>query len=274
MQSSGKGDFLRAARITLNIAVFECIASLPPRSTKAKEDLVVDKTWAERQKKDLLGTILYNYSESYTICGVCDDFIADVYNQSPGFVFLPSDFNYYVGHCYLKCEPGKTAEIKKMIEKTLKETLPESIHPHVTTLQEDIYEAQAIENKLKGIILFFSIVSLLITLLGVYSTITLDTERRQKEVAIRKVNGAGLKQIILLFARLYIKLLTVSAIIAFPLIYIVIQIWKKAYIVFFNDGIIYWAGIFIGITFITALTVLFRILGIARINPAKVIKNE
>ena len=42
-----------------------------------------------------------------------------------------------------------------MIEKTLKETLPESIHPHVTTLQEDIYEAQAIENKLKGIILFF-----------------------------------------------------------------------------------------------------------------------
>ncbi len=75
----------------------------------------------------------------------------------------------------------------------MKETLPESIHPHVTTLQEDIYEAQAIENKLKGIILFFSIVSLLITLLGVYSTITLDTERRQKEVAIRKVNRSRIE---------------------------------------------------------------------------------
>ena len=260
--------------VSTNFFQFMNIPLLSGHTLKAKEDLVVDKTWAEHQKKDLLGTILYNYSESYTICGVCDDFIADVYNQSPGFVFLPSDFNYYVGHCYLKCEPGKTAEIKKMIEKTLQETLPESIHPQVTTLQEDIYEAQAIENKLKGIILFFSIVSLLITLLGVYSTITLDTEHRQKEVAIRKVNGAGLKQIILLFARLYIKLLTVSAIIAFPLIYIVIQMWKKAYIVFFNDGIIYWTGIFIGITFITALTVLFRILGIARINPAKVIKNE
>ena len=214
--------------VSTNFFQFMNIPLLSGHTLKAKEDLVVDKTWAERQKKDLLGTILYNYSESYTICGVCDDFIADVYNQSPGFVFLPSDFNYYVGHCYLKCEPGETADIKKMIEKTLKETLPESIHPHVTTLQEDIYEAQAIENKLKGIILFFSIVSLLITLLGVYSTITLDTERRQKEVAIRKVNGAGLKQIILLFARLYIKLLTVSAIIAFPLIYIVIQIWKNS----------------------------------------------
>lgn len=89
------------------------IPLLSGHTLKAKEDLVVDKTWAERQKKDPLGTILYNYSESYTICGVCDDFIADVYNQSPGFVFLPSDFNYYVGHCYLKCEPGETADIKK-----------------------------------------------------------------------------------------------------------------------------------------------------------------
>ena len=87
---------------------------------------------------------------------------------------------------------GKRLKIKKNDRKKhCKKTLPESIHPQVTTLQEDIYEAQATENKLKGIILFFSIVSLLITLLGVYSTITLDTERRQKEVAIRKVNGAG-----------------------------------------------------------------------------------
>lgn len=81
-------------------------------------------------------------------------------------------------------------------------------------------------------------------------------------------------QLFLKISDFYIKLLTVSAIIAFPLIYIVIQMWKKAYIVFFNDGIIYWAGIFIGITFITALTVLFRILRIAQINPAEVIKNE
>ena len=63
-------------------------------------------------------------------------------------------------------------------------------------MQEDIHQAQAIENNMKGIILFFSFVSLIITLLGVYSAITLDTERRQKEVAIRKVNGAGLKHIV------------------------------------------------------------------------------
>lgn len=257
-----------------NFFRFMNIPLLSGRTLQTQEDLVVDQILVERRKKDLLGTTFYSNSDGYTTCGVCADFIADVYNESPGFVFLSSDFNYFVGHCYLKCEPGKTSEVKKLVEKTLKEALPESIHPKVTTLQEDIYEEQALENKLKGIILFFSLVSLIITLLGVYSAITLDTERRQKEVAIRKVNGAGLKQIIFLFARLYLGLLSGSAVIAFPLIYMVMQMWKRTYTVFFNDGIMYWTGLFIGITFITTFTILFRILRIARTNPAEVIKNE
>lgn len=260
--------------VSPNFFRFMNIPLLSGHTLETPKDLVVDKTLLERRKEDLLGTTLYNYSDGYTICGVCADFIADVYNQSPGFVFLPGDFNYFVGHCYLKCKPGKTSEVRLFVEKILKETLPESIHPEVTTLQEDIYEEQAIENKLKGIILFFSLVSLIITLLGVYSAITLDTERRQKEVAIRKVNGAGMRQIIFLFARLYMGLLAGSAVCAFPLIYMIMQMWKRTYTVFFNDGILYWTGISIGMTLITIFTVLFRILRIARMNPAKVIKNE
>lgn len=260
--------------VSNNFFRFMNIPLLAGRTLETKEDLVADQALADRMKKDLLGITLYNYSDGYTVCGISANFIADVYNQSSGFVFLPSDFSYYVGHCYLKCETGKTAEVRKFAEKILGEKLPSSIQPKVSTLLEDISEAQAIENKLKGIILFFSLVSVIITLLGVYSAITLDTERRQKEVAIRKVNGAGLRQIILLFARLYIRLLLASALIAFPLIYAVLQEWRTMYIVFFNDGVLYWSGLFIMITLITALTVVFRILKIARVNPAEVIKNE
>lgn len=170
---------------------------------KTNSDMVADRKLVERIKKDL-PTTLYNYQDSYTVCGICSDFVADTYNQSQGFVFLPCDFKYYVGHCYLKCVPGKAEEVEAFVKKMLEENLPPSIQLHISTLQEDIHQAQAIENNMKGIILFFSFVSLIITLLGVYSAITLDTERRQKEVAIRKVNGAGLKQIIILFARTYI----------------------------------------------------------------------
>lgn len=125
---------------------------------------------------------------------------------------------------------------------------------------------------LKDTILFFAIVSIIITLLGVYSSITLDTERRQKEVAIRKVNGAGMSHIIWLFTRLYITLLMVTAALSFPLVYLVLQLWKQIYTVFFNCGFWFWTGIFISVAMITALTIWFRILKIARVNPVESIK--
>jgi hypothetical protein len=46
------------------------------------------------------------------------------------------------------------------------------------------------------------------------------------------------------------------------------------YIVFFNDGPLFWISIFIIVAVITTLTIIFRILKIARTNPAEVIKNE
>lgn len=45
-----------------------------------------------------------------------------------------------------------------------------------------------------------------------------------------------MKQIIILFARTYIYQLVLSATMAFPLCYAILQLWKNMYIVFFNDG--------------------------------------
>ncbi len=243
------------------------------RALQTEQDIVVDRVWQENQKKNVIGMNLYDHNTDYTICGVSAPFQTDVYSQNSGYAFLPYDPSY-VGHCYIKCCPEQQKEVVKWVEKVRREMLPENIPYQVRTLLDDIHEVQAVEYILKNIILFFAIVSIIITLLGVYSSITLDTERRQKEVAIRKVNGAGIPQIILLFARLYIVLLAGSAVIAFPLIYAVLMLWKRMYTVFFNYGFLFWCSIFLVVTLITAVTIFFRILKIARTNPAKVIKSE
>ena len=69
-------------------------------------------------------------------------------------------------------------------------------------------------------------------------------------------------------------MLSISAIFALLIVYLILQQWKQMYLVFFNDGILYWGSILFSITFITTLTVIFRILKIARINPANIIKSE
>lgn len=241
---------------------------------RTKHDIVVDRTYQETQRKNVIGMNLYDHQTDYTVCGICAPFESNVYDHNNGCAFIPCNASEYVGHCYIKCHSGKTREVQKWIENIRFEMLPQSVSYEVGTLMDDIHEMQALEYNLKDIILFFAIVSIIITLLGVYSSITLDTERRQKEVAIRKVNGAGIPQIIVLFARLYIILLVVSSIVSFPLIYTALTYWKQMYTVFFNYGFLFWASIFISVTLITAITIIFRILKIARTNPAEVIKSE
>lgn len=247
------------------------------RLPQTNQDIIVDRVWQDIRKEEVIGTNFYDQQHDYTICGVCAPFQAGVYYKSGGYAFLPYDpyaSSSYVGHCYIKCQPGQLKEVSRWVEAAYRDMLPENITFQARTFLDDIHTVQAVEYNLKDIILFFAIVSIIITLLGVYSSITLDTERRQKEVAIRKVNGADVPQIILLFARRYVLLLLCSAVVAFPSVYAALMIWKQMYTVFFSYGFLFWSGIFLAVAFITGITILFRILRIARMNPAEVIKNE
>ena len=247
------------------------------RTTEQDEEILIGRDFADQYDENPIGKTLYDHSKAYTIVGIMENLNSYVYNDGFGKANYPKAYMQNDNDndfCYIKCHSGQTEDVQAWIGQVLKEIYPANMETRTKTFIDEIKESQDFENKLKDIILFFSIVCLIITLLGVYSAITLDTERRQKEVAIRKVNGAGLKEIILLFARLYIWVLGISATIALPIVYLIIQQWKQMYLVFFNDGILYWGGILLGVTSITALTVIFRILKVARINPASIIKNE
>ena len=274
-----KTYYVRSIGTTSNFSQFMNIKTEGQVPQKADEILISRNLVSQFGKSPIGESLDYYGKKNFTITGIIEDYTSYVYADGNGvanygkvqFFIDETEEGYY---SYVKCYPGKVEEVQAWIEQKLQEVLPASIEAKTSTLQKDIEENQALENKLKGIILCFSIVCLIITLLGVYSAITLDTERRQKEVAIRKVNGAGLKEIIILFARLYVWVLGISALLAFPIVYLILQQWKQMYLVFFNDGILYWGGILLGVTIITALTVIFRILKIARINPATIIKSE
>ena len=277
--NSEKDRPVRIMGVTTNFAKFLNVG-LEGQDLRHNKEIWIDRKLANQMGGNAIGKSLYDYRKNaFTITGIIDNVsnyvYADGYGKADyGQVYFLIDEAESGQYAFVKCYPNKTEEVRAWIEQKLREALPSSVEPKISTLLKDIEYYQSLENNLKGIILFFSIVCLVITLLGVYSAITLDTERRQKEVAIRKVNGAGLKEIILLFTRLYLWMLSISFVIAAPIIYLILQQWKQMYLVFFNDGILYWGGILLGVTIITALTVIFRILKIARINPATIIKSE
>lgn len=249
-----------------------------------KDGMVVDQRFAQELSEQdgvvPLGALFYDYGKAYKVTGVSTPFVANAYRvgTAPGYykgcVFMFSDFRQYVGHCYVKCHEGKAEEVRRYISGLLRETLPATIEPRISTFLKDIELEQGIENALKGIILFLAVVCVVITLLGVYAAITLDTERRRKEMAIRKVNGASLKQIMWLFARTYMGIGGVTALLAFPLLYGVMGYWKQMYSIFFHYGVGFWISVLLFVSLVTALTIAFRIIRIAKVNPAEEIKSE
>ena len=133
---------------------------------------------------------------------------------------------------------------------------------------QEIEKHHETEIGLQQLTQFFSIVSLAIALLGVYSTITLDTERRRKEVAIRKVFGARFGNILWMFGRRYFWLLVIPALIAFPIDYLILHRLRMNYVEFINIGPFFWLGIFLGVSLLVVLTILWRILQVAHVRPA------
>ena len=265
-----------------NFFRFMHIPMLQGKIPDTGNELVIDQAFAQELRTKFqqvpLGTTLYGYyNEGYKVTGISSSFVTDAYRGAfaeKGYVFQLADFRQYVGHCYLKCHAGQTDEVRVYVYGLLRQALPHTIEPRITTFLDDIEAQQGIESMLKGVILFLAAVCVTLTLLGVYAAITVDTESRCKEVAVRKVHGASARQIMWLFARTYIGIGGMTALLVFPLLYGFMRYWGQMYRIFFQYGAWFWISVFLFVAAVTTLTVVTRIVCIARISPAEMIKKE
>ena len=105
---------------------------------------------------------------------------------------------------------GKYNKVFTDLTELMARINPKPVNPVVMNLREQLAaEISLLENVQRGAWILTSICAI-ICLMGIWSSISLDTRSRQKEVAIRKVHGAKRKDIILLFGRLYLWLIAVA----------------------------------------------------------------
>ena len=261
--------------VTPNFCNFMQIDIINGKDIEGPTDMLMDATIEKFYQSEMTGKSFYDDRGIHTVVGITEPFITSCYQSDvDGYAFLAEDFSYYIAHCYVKCHPGEKKKAEASLRAYFRQQLPESVEVPFHTLMDDIKEIQSFEFKLQGIVGFMALVAIVISLLGIYSAITLDTEYRRKEMAIRKVNGAGVKQIAFIFVRLYIWLLLITAAVAFPIVAVIINMIKTSYAIFIDTGFLFYTGIFVGLSVIIAFTVAFRIYRITQVNPAEIIRKE
>ncbi|MDR0384514.1 MAG: FtsX-like permease family protein, partial [Prevotellaceae bacterium] len=105
------------------------------------------------------------------------------------------------------------------------------------------------------------------------STVSLTCEERRKEIAVRKINGATVKDILDIFFKEYITLLVAGAVIALPAGHYVMRQWLEQYVI--QAGMDLWihSSILLALVIAIVLCVGGKVYRTSRANPVEAIKG-
>ena len=123
-------------------------------------------------------------------------------------------------------------------------------------------------------ILLFSLLAILISVIGVFGMTMFESEYRRKEIGIRKVFGSSTKEILLMFNRRYLYILVGCFVVAAPIGYLLGVHWLEGFAIRTHISPLLFLVSFLLITLITMLTVTYQSWKNANENPINSIKTE
>ena len=130
------------------------------------------------------------------------------------------------------------------------------------------------EHTVQVTVSLFCGLSILIAIMGVFGLVVFESQIRKKEIGIRKINGATTKDIVILFNRIYIRIVLLSFVVALPLSLYLVNRWLSSFIHHISIDVLTYIAVLSGIWMITGATVTIQCWRMANMNPVKSIKNE
>jgi putative ABC transport system permease protein len=164
-----------------------------------------------------------NYLE---VVGVFKDFNQkSLYNPiAPLLLFYGPNGNVI----QLKLETGSMQSSISRVESTWKKYFPQL--PFEYKFLDQDFNSQYIADQKRGkIFAAFSILTIIITCLGLLGLTAFTTQQKQKEISIRRVMGASILQVVTLITKNYLWLALISALVAFPVAWYFMSNWLNLF---------------------------------------------
>ncbi len=214
---------------------------------------------------------------NYKIVGVIEDFHFESLksNISPMLMTLGSLMGAGNNGFYLtmRYEAENTQDVIELLEKKWKEFAPNYPFEY-SFVNEKFNDMYFQEQRMGKIMKIFTILAIIIASLGLFGLAAFIAEKRTKEIGIRKVNGASLFNIFMLFTKDIAILILIAFILAVPLTWYIINEWLNnfSYRIDINLMVFLGAGL---LSFIIAiLTISYQAYMASTRNPIESLKYE
>lgn len=205
------------------------------------------------------------------IIGVVKDFHYDSFHHKlePSALWY-ADWNWNIN---IRISDRNQSQTIKYIEKVWNDLSPLTPFEYefLNATYDKLYKA---EEQLKQIVIIFSLISILITCLGLFGLISYSALQRTKEIGIRKVLGASIMNLIGSLTRDFFRWIIIAALIACPISYYLMNKWLENFA--YHIEMSWWMFTFAGcITLVIAfLSVSWQVIQTALANPVESLRYE
>ncbi len=180
--------------------------------------------------QELIGESVVMFSDPMEVIGVVEDFNYQSAARKVSPLVLTA-YSEGIRNIVIRTSPGTDPqEIRKTIDETVRSFDPDYVM--IYRLANDLIERYYVgEERLQKILLFGSLLSVLIVLLGIYALVSHNMVRRTKEIGIRKVMGGNTSEMMILVYISTLKWTLIGAVLAIPLSLLYLRAWLSDYAV-------------------------------------------
>ncbi|MHA4810990.1 ABC transporter permease [Flavitalea flava] len=227
-----------------------------------------------KNPEDAVGKQVTSDNNLFTIVGVVNDFhqVSLQKKEEPtAFQFTADsrEFEYYL----VKVKTSNLNQTIGQIQTTWNDAFKEN--PFDFTFL-DAYFNRQYKNEIQFGLLFgtFSFIAIIIACIGLFALAAFMTEQRRKEIGVRKVLGASLKDLLVLLTKDFVRLVLLANLIAWPLGWLIMNNWLKDFA--YRIHISWLVFLLSGLTalLIALSTISFKAFKAALANPVKSLKTE
>ena len=238
-------------------------------------EYLVNETLIKRlgiSKEDAIGKNITVNDQKGSITGVVKDFHNQSLHAAIDPLCITTAVNYY-STCAIKVSTQNLKTTLAGIQKSWTIVFPENIYQH-EFLDQRIAHFYEQDNKTLQLIQLFTTITIIISCLGLYGLVAFVASQKTKEVGIRKVLGASIQSIIWIFGKEFTQLLLIAFIFAAPLAWLIMNNWLQNFAYRIEIGAQIFIYAILSSFCVAIITVGYRAVKAALVNPVKSLKSE
>jgi putative ABC transport system permease protein len=225
--------------------------------------------------KDAIGKTINIWGDknlTQKIVGVVKDFnVTSLREQIPPVVMAAWTGQYGIAN--IKLSPSNMQPTLAAIENLWTKTFPDNIYEH-KFLDQKIENFYKKESQLSQLYKVFAGIAIFISCLGLYGMVSFMAVQRTKEVGIRKTLGASVANIVYLFSKEFTVLILISFVISAPVAWYFMQQWLQGFTYRIHPGFGIFAISIVLSIIIAWITVGYKAIKAALVNPVKSLRSE